>query len=180
MWAKLTAWTHRLVLANVLETLDIDNLLAHLSAAARRLLLQVDKVCSVLQQLSQGLRGRRLLIVRIHLVRIRVVLLLLLLLRVGPVGHRVQLQVLSAQAPNILLSTNDILRFRDTQLPQSLVTRQGDRNALIVTIMPQSRHTRLLLTALFIRRHGGRRLAKIRRNRSGARIKEEKLSRPIR
>jgi hypothetical protein len=105
--------TYRLVLADILQSLDTNNFLSQLRPTTRwALRLNLCKV-HTLQKLRQRLRSLRLLVICIHLIfAVRVILIfirLLVQLRVSPVRRGVQLQILPPQSPNVLLSTDNIL-----------------------------------------------------------------------
>lgn len=168
--------THRLILSNILQSLDIQNFLAQLPLPAwSGVILRPGKIRRVLKQLGQRLRRNLLLLfIRIHLIRARIgisLLLRLVQLRVRPIRHGIQLLEVPAQSTDILLSVDHILRLGVAQLSQSLVARQRDGKALVVAIMP--RCNRAFVFAFFVVGGGLRGLGEISRDRSRARIEEE-------
>ena len=79
--------------------------------------------------------------------------------------------VLSAQSTDVLLAADHIFGLSSTQLPQSLVSRQGNSQLLVVAVMPHRRRSFVFFAVFGV----GRGLGEISSNRIGSGVQEEKL-----
>lgn len=122
-----------MISADILQSLDIQHLLAELPLPTRLLvILDLRQVRDILHQSRQRLQRHLLLfLIRVHLIRritrnlFRLItagrdgLLLPLLdipLRVCPLGGRMQPLELPAQSPDVFLAADQILALGETQL----------------------------------------------------------------